>query len=219
MSRIDNLNSPLPIGKWNLYFKNFPTKETPDLDGFTGYYTRQRRNNTNTIQTLPENWREGNNSQLSLETNITLYQFLSDKASKKRKLYISGILFSYFSKRMKSQFCNNSDGLWGIMFWSSRQKRQMPYDFHQMWNLEEDKWTNITRRRITEKNKWFPRERGWEDEWDSWGRLGDTDFQLCNKWVTRTKCTAWEDSQWYCNNFLWWQTVTRLTMKSSICNV
>lgn len=74
----------------------------------------------------------------------------------------------------------------------SRQKKTNTVWFpSDVESKKEDKWTNITEGESQRKTSGSQRGEGWEDEWDSWGRLGDIDFQLCNKWVTRTKCTAW----------------------------
>ena len=63
-----------------------------------------------------------------------------------------------------------------------------------IWNLKkQNKWTNITKHRITntENKQVVSRgEVGCKDERNRWGRLRGTNFQLQNKWATGMKCTV-----------------------------
>ena len=60
----------------------------------------------------------------------------------------------------------------------SQTEKQVPYDFTYMWNLK-----NKTEIDSDSENKQVAArgEGGWQgDEWNSWGKLRGTNFQLQN---------------------------------------
>ena len=65
---IDNQNSFISIKEAKFIVSNLSIKKTPDPDYFTGefYPTCKEKNNPNFTQSLPENRRERNTSQLIL---------------------------------------------------------------------------------------------------------------------------------------------------------
>ena len=61
---------------------------------------------------------------------------------------------------------------------------------------KQNKWTNTTKQKQTQRHReqtgGFQRGGVVGDEWNRWGRLRGTNFQLQNKWVMGMKDTAQE---------------------------
>ena len=98
---------------------------------------------------------------------------------------------------MKSCHLDNMDGSrrYYAKWNKSDRERQIPYGFTYMWHLKnktnEQTYQNRNSLRYREQTGGCQSGGGWWDEWNRWGKLRGTNFQLQDKWVTRMKCKAW----------------------------
>ena len=81
-----------------------------------------------------------------------------------------------------------------------------------MWNLKNE-WTSKkqkdTQYRVVAKG-----DRTGENEWKSWGRFGGVHLQLQKKCDVSQEWNpqgGW-NSEYYGNNFVWWQMASRFVM-------